>query len=83
MTVTPYEPLVIAAGGTFKAWSGPARNVVDVFDGIEGVTIVWRWAGSGWQSWSALLPDALRETFILRNGDVLFVRTDQTLIVPV
>ncbi len=83
VTVVPYNALVIEAGGSFKAWTGPARNVGTVFDAIEGVTIVWRWTGSGWQSWSALLPDALREAFILRSGDVLFISTDQLVTVPV
>jgi hypothetical protein len=83
VTVVPYDALVIEAGGSFKAWTGPERDVVDVFDDIEGVAIVWRWTGSGWQSWSALLPDALREAFILRSGDVLFIATDQLITVPV
>ena len=83
MTVLPCDALVIAPGGTFRAWIGPTRNVVTVFDGIEGVTIVWRWTGSGWQSWSALLPEASRETFFLRSGDVLFISTDQLVTVPV
>lgn len=83
VTVLPYDALVIAPGGTFKAWTGPTRNVATVFDGIEGVTIVWHWTSSGWQSWSALLPEGLRETFFLRSGDVLFISTDQLVTVPV
>ena len=68
VTVLTYDALVIAPGGTFKAWTGPTSNVVTVFDGIEGITIVWHWTSSGWQSCSTRLPEGLRETFFLRSA---------------
>ena len=83
MTVSPYAPLLIASGGTFKAWAGPARDVAEVFGRFEGVTIVWLWNGQRWDGWAALLPEALRRPFVLRQGDVLYIATDQFVAVPV
>jgi len=67
--------LTDSASSTFLSWASGEKTAATAFSGASNLTVVWRWNGSAWQSYSPGAPAAVNTNFSLSNGDVIYVVT--------